>query len=145
MGRDLTIAMAQPTVSVILKEVLDILETRICPQWIKFNTNGREVADCKLWFMAKHQLAGVVGCIDGTHVKIISPAESQKHLYYNRKGYYSLNVMIVSENYNFKDSALKLFLLRSVIIECESHTLMPGIQELVTTLSSGMLVASKKL
>ncbi|XP_067642467.1 putative nuclease HARBI1 [Eurosta solidaginis] len=45
----------------------------------------------------KHGIPSVIGCIDGTHVRIIAPAEN-KHLYYNRKGYYSLNVMLMCDD-----------------------------------------------
>lgn len=46
-------------------------------------------------FYKKFGWPGVLGCIDGTLVAIIRPSMHEER-YYNRKGYHSLNVMIVS-------------------------------------------------
>ncbi|XP_055910925.1 putative nuclease HARBI1 [Eupeodes corollae] len=61
----------------------------------------------KIHFYQKTRFPGVIGCIDGTHVRIIAPKKNLQHLYLNRKGYYSLNVMIVCDykmNVRFVDS-----------------------------------------
>ncbi|XP_033995593.1 putative nuclease HARBI1 [Trematomus bernacchii] len=42
----------------------------------------------------RYSLPGIVGCIDGTHVRIQAPSEHE-YLYVNRKGYHSINVQIV--------------------------------------------------
>lgn len=39
---------------------------------------------------------GLVGCIDGTHIPIIAPSESPE-AFFNRKGFYSLNVLAVAD------------------------------------------------
>ena len=44
--------------------------------------------------MLKSGIPGIVGCIDGTHVRIQAPSEHE-YLYVNRKGYHSINVQIV--------------------------------------------------
>ncbi|XP_055628063.1 putative nuclease HARBI1 [Toxorhynchites rutilus septentrionalis] len=36
-------------------------------------------------------------CVDGTHIKIIPPNQN-RNLFYNRKGFYSLNVLIVCDD-----------------------------------------------
>ena len=36
---------------------------------------------------------GVLGCIDGTHVKIIAPTDLEG-MYVNRKNYHSINVQV---------------------------------------------------
>ncbi|XP_054727491.1 putative nuclease HARBI1 [Anastrepha obliqua] len=41
---------------------------------------------------------GIIGCVDGTHVKIVAPRKEVQHLYYNRKGFYSINAMIVCDH-----------------------------------------------
>ncbi|KAI8121898.1 putative nuclease HARBI1 [Lucilia cuprina] len=46
-------------------------------------------------FKLSYNLPGVVGCIDGTQVKIMTPSPDQKH---HRKGYYSLNVMFICDH-----------------------------------------------
>ena len=38
-------------------------------------------------------MAGVVGCIDGTHIRIVKPKNHEK-AYVNRKNYHSLNVQV---------------------------------------------------
>lgn len=40
-------------------------------------------------------MPGLLGCIDGTQVAVVRPIENEER-YYNRKGYHSLNVLIVS-------------------------------------------------
>ena len=46
-------------------------------------------------FFKKTDFPGVIGCVDGTHIKILAPNKEDQHLYYNRKGFFSLNAMIV--------------------------------------------------
>lgn len=46
-----------------------------------------------------HSIAGfpnVVGCIDGTHVRLQGPS-ADEHLYVNRKGYHSINVQAICD------------------------------------------------
>lgn len=43
------------------------------------------------------QLPGVIGCIDGTHIKIKSPGGEDAERYRCRKGFMSLNVQAVSD------------------------------------------------
>ena len=49
--------------------------------------------------MRKYNFPGCTGAIDGTHIAIIAPpTEHPAHpgiAYYNRKGYYSINVQLV--------------------------------------------------
>lgn len=50
--------------------------------------------------MRKFNFPGVIGSIDGTHIAIKAPATEDPIrpglAYYNRKGFYSINVQIVS-------------------------------------------------
>ncbi len=34
----------------------------------------------------------MIGCVDGTHVRIVSPGGDDAEVYRNRKGYFSINV-----------------------------------------------------
>ena len=95
-GNDFNVGLAQSTMSKTLKEILNILEVEICPDLIKFPESDIEKSAIKLDFYTKTGFPGVIGCVDGTHVKIIPPSKEQQHLYYNRKGFHSLNVMVVS-------------------------------------------------
>lgn len=94
VGNDYEVALSQSSFSAVLSEVLEIFESSLCPQWICWLTPEQK-RTAALYFYEKYDIPGVAGCIDGTHVKIIAPA-SNKHLFLNRKGYYSLNVMLVS-------------------------------------------------
>ncbi|XP_036322446.1 putative nuclease HARBI1 [Rhagoletis pomonella] len=51
----------------------------------------------KMWFYRRTQFPGVIMCVDGTHIKILPPAD-EPYLYYIRKGYYSLNAMVICDN-----------------------------------------------
>ncbi|XP_062551110.1 putative nuclease HARBI1 [Armigeres subalbatus] len=83
--------------SKVLQIVLDIIENEVCPTVIQFPSEDRETNAIKLAFYQKTGFPGVIGCIDGTHISIIPPARD-KHLYYNRKGFHSLNVLLVCDN-----------------------------------------------
>ncbi|XP_055589422.1 putative nuclease HARBI1 [Uranotaenia lowii] len=97
-GNDVFVGMAQSTFSKMLSQVLDVLEPGICRNAIQFPKEDTEKNAIKLGFFQKTGFPGVIGCVDGTHIKIIKPSPDIQHLYYNRKGYHSLNVMIVCDH-----------------------------------------------
>ncbi|XP_055905253.1 putative nuclease HARBI1, partial [Eupeodes corollae] len=97
VGNEGRVGMAQPSFSKVLAEVLEVLEEQLCPQWIKLPKTVAEKRNIALAFYTKHNFPGIVGCVDGTHVQIIAPSEN-RHLFYNRKGKYSLNVMLLCDN-----------------------------------------------
>lgn len=43
-------------------------------------------------------MPGVIGCIDGTHIKITAPS-NQEWAYVNRKGVHSINVQVGKLSY----------------------------------------------
>lgn len=96
IGNDIVVGLSQPMVSVVLAEFLNVMEQFACADWIQTAMTDAEVKEAKYAFFSKCGIPGVIGAIDGTHVKIISPGLNTKHAYYNRKGYYSLNVLVVS-------------------------------------------------
>ena len=64
-------------------------------RYIFMPRNAVEIAEIKTDF---HSIAGfpsVIGCIDGTHVKIQSPGGEHAERYRNRKHYFSYNVQAV--------------------------------------------------
>ena len=97
VGQDCFVGMAQPMVSVVLSEVLDILEEVLCPKWISLQMTQAEKSEARLYFYSKSKIPGIVMCVDGMHIKIAKPKDNP-HLFYNRKGFYSLNVMVISNN-----------------------------------------------
>ena len=87
--------MSQSKISSVITDLLEIFEKKICPVWINLQRSEEDVMRTKLFFLENYTIPGVVGCVDGTHVRIMSPGDSVKHMYLNRKGFYSLNVMVV--------------------------------------------------
>ena len=63
-------------------------------EFINFPTEPAEVQDVKRGFYEKGGFPGVVGCIDGTHVRIQAPNKNEND-YVNRKGFHSINVQAV--------------------------------------------------
>ncbi|XP_058448989.1 putative nuclease HARBI1 [Malaya genurostris] len=98
VGNDLFVGMAQPTLSKSLSLVIDVLESEVCPSAIRFPINEMEKNAIKLAFYEKTGFPGIIGCVDGTHVKIITPSSNVQHLYYNRKGFHSFNIMLVCDH-----------------------------------------------
>nr|XP_029707902.1 putative nuclease HARBI1 [Aedes albopictus] len=96
VGNDLFAGMAQPTLSKVLSTVIEVFEAEVCSTTISFPESEAEMDEIKHAFYAKHGFPGVIGCVDGTHVRIFKPVSDIQHLYYNRKGFHSLNVMLSS-------------------------------------------------
>ncbi|XP_055838363.1 putative nuclease HARBI1 [Episyrphus balteatus] len=55
-----------------------------------------QIQESKSFVEARTGFPNVKFCVDGTHIKIVAPRDD-KHLFYNRKGYYSLNVLIICD------------------------------------------------
>ena len=52
------------------------------------------------------QFPGIVGCVDGSHIPIITPKENE-FVYVNRKNFHSANVQAVCDaNLVFQDSCV---------------------------------------
>lgn len=96
VGNDFNLGLAQPTVSAVLTETLIVLQDVLCPEWIKLQMTEDEKTESKLAFFEKTGFPGVIGCVDGTHIEILAPNKEEQNIYYNRKGRFSLNAMIVS-------------------------------------------------
>ena len=95
IGKDSDINLHRTTVGKVLWRIIDILERAICPKYIQLELSDEERRRSKRHFFDKFGISGVIGCIDGTHIRIIKP-HAEDSLFYNRKGFYSLNAMIVS-------------------------------------------------
>lgn len=75
-------------------EVLDAL-VHLVPELLRVDLLQREESQK---FFAEKGLPVVLGCVDGTRVRIQAPSQNEEE-YLNRKGYHSLNVQIVSTGY----------------------------------------------
>ena len=76
------IGVSQVTTSRTVTRVTDVL-VRHESEWVKMPT-WREADITKRIFLATQGVPNVIGCIDGTHVRIQGPHE-QEHEYVNRK------------------------------------------------------------
>ena len=83
------IGVSQVTASRTITRVTDVL-VRHVPEWIRMPTR-READIAKRRFYAMQGLPNVMGCIDGTRIRIQAPHE-QEHEYVNRKNFHSINV-----------------------------------------------------
>ena len=59
--------------------------------------NEREIAEAKTKFHSIAHFPSVIGCIDGTHIKMQSAGGENAELYRNRKGYFSYNVQAICD------------------------------------------------
>ncbi|XP_071519945.1 putative nuclease HARBI1 [Panulirus ornatus] len=85
----------QPTVSRVIAQTLQALSSpEIVRRFIKFPTDVREIQTKQEESMQIAAFSGVVGAIDGTHVRIMAPSVNEEH-YVNRKNYHSINTQIV--------------------------------------------------
>ncbi|XP_052870595.1 putative nuclease HARBI1, partial [Anopheles cruzii] len=97
VGKDWNVAIAQPTFSVMFRQTLKILEETQCPKRITLEMDDREQQKARRYFYEQSEIPGVVMCADGTHIKIIAPTDNRDQ-YYNRKGFYSLNVLMICDH-----------------------------------------------
>ena len=92
-GDSFHIGLSQPTVSVcitkFLRAILSFTNT-----FIKFPVTEDEIRKNSVAFYNMKKIPKIIGLIDGTHIRIISPAANEDH-YVNRKGFHSINVQII--------------------------------------------------
>ncbi|CAB3241775.1 unnamed protein product [Arctia plantaginis] len=90
--------VSQATVSRAVGQVTKALnDPTIYHKYVRFPLEQQDRNDIKAKFYHKFKIPGVLGCIDGTHVAILRPHVHEER-YFNRKGYHSLNVMIVCDS-----------------------------------------------
>lgn len=87
--------LGQKTVGRCIHEVTAAVEQHICPKWIVFPQTLEARQAVKVQFYNKFGLPGIIGCIDCTHVIMVSPHISE-HLFVDRLRKHSLNVQLVS-------------------------------------------------
>ncbi|XP_017463092.1 PREDICTED: putative nuclease HARBI1 [Rhagoletis zephyria] len=98
--------MCQSTISELTSNVYKEMENKLCPEFIRFDLN--ESQKCKEWFVEQYKIPGVIGCVDGTHIGLQKPTKDE-HMFFNRKGFHSLNAMIVSNYILHNVSRLSTF------------------------------------
>jgi hypothetical protein len=83
-------ACGKSTVCGIVTEITEAIIQHLTKKYISFSTTEQAMRSIEFW-RAKSGIPGVVACLDGTHIQIIRPSKSGT-AYFNRKGYYSINV-----------------------------------------------------
>src|SRR5579859_3526570 len=78
------------TVCGIIADVTEAILQHLTKKYVRFSTTEQAMNSIEFW-RAKTGIPGVVACVDGCHIQIIRPSKSGT-AYFNRKGYYSINV-----------------------------------------------------
>ena len=61
------------------------------PRFIKWPSTNNECVTIKNEFYLRGGFPCVIGCVDGTHVRLQAPSQHENN-YVNRKGFHSINV-----------------------------------------------------
>ncbi|CAH2000701.1 unnamed protein product [Acanthoscelides obtectus] len=80
----------------IVKRVIGIFAS-LAPEYIHMPNTQEEIDEVKRKFYTIAKFPRVIGAIDCTHVKIISPGGANAEYFRNRKGYFSINVQVVAD------------------------------------------------
>ncbi len=83
-------ACGKSTVCGIVLNITEAICHHLSKKYIYFSTNEQAMRSIEFW-RAKTGIPGVVACLDGCHIQIIRPSQSGVS-YFNRKGFYSINV-----------------------------------------------------
>lgn len=86
--------VSKATAGRAIRKVGDAL-VRFVARFIRF-PSGQRALDVKRAFHAIAGFPNVLGCVDGTYIKISTPTENEPD-YVNRKGFHSLNVQMVCD------------------------------------------------
>ena len=99
---------SQPAISRAITQTIDALaDINIIKQFICFPTTQQVTEANKADFLSIANFPGVIGVINGTHIRIVAPKE-QEDVFVNRKGYHSINVQVVFDaNYRILDILTK--------------------------------------
>ncbi|XP_050707771.1 putative nuclease HARBI1 isoform X3 [Eriocheir sinensis] len=99
---------SQPSISRAITQTIDALaNVNILKQFISFPTTQDVTEANKADFLTIANFPGVIGVVDGTHVRIVAPKE-EEDVFVNRKGYHSINVQVIFDaNYRILDILAK--------------------------------------
>lgn len=92
-GCNYIFAQSQSSVSRSVKVVSSVL-VKLANKYIKFPIEVSEKINNKIRFLEKFGMAGIICAIDGCHVALHQPSATENgYLYFNRKGFYSINML----------------------------------------------------
>lgn len=91
-----TTGFDKSTVSTTVQRVTNALAAR-ADTFIKWPSSPTQKSSIKTGFYLAAGFPNVIGCIDGTHVRIQAPSVDE-NAFVNRKGYHSINVQGVCDH-----------------------------------------------
>ena len=91
-----TVGVHKSTVCRVLHQVTAAIAA-LRPKYVKFPSTPDERRATMFGFYTASGMPGVIGAVDGTHVPIQSPGGNDAEIYRNRKGYFSINVQLISD------------------------------------------------
>ncbi|XP_060645139.1 LOW QUALITY PROTEIN: putative nuclease HARBI1 [Drosophila nasuta] len=105
IAKDHHINIGRSTFGKILHIFIPLLDRLLCQDTICLQMSSQQMRKSSEYFFSRHQLPRIVACVDGTHIKIVKPLFVCASVFFNRKGYYSMNAMVVC-NYNMEIIAI---------------------------------------
>ena len=99
LGKAIHAGVHQSTVCRIIKQVSSAINEHF-DQFVSF-PDEREINGISKQFIARDNVPGVFGCIDGTHITIKRPPSDNvpaPERFYNRKNRYSINMLAVCDH-----------------------------------------------
>ena len=91
-----TVGVNKATVSRAVRNVSQLLSAKYT-EFIKWPTTEAAIRENKNGFYRRRWFPGVIGCIDGTHIRVIAPSKDEGD-FVNRKGFHSINVQGVCDH-----------------------------------------------
>ena len=91
-----TFAISKSTVCLTVHRVTDAIAS-LRDQYVKLPLSAQDQQTAMQSFYARSKMPGVIGAIDCTQVPIQSPGADDAEIYRNRKGFFSINVQLVSD------------------------------------------------
>ena len=91
-----TVGVDKSTVSRAVHDVSQLLSAEQS-MFIKWPATATVINENKNGFYRRRWFPGVIGCIDGTQIRIIAPSKNESD-FVNRKGFHSLNVQGVCDH-----------------------------------------------
>ena len=91
-----TVGVDKSTVSRAVHDVSQLLSAKQS-MFIKWPTTAAVINENKNGFYRRRRFPGIIGCIDGTQIRIIAPSKNESD-FVNRKGFHSINVQGVCDH-----------------------------------------------
>lgn len=89
-------AVSKATACIVINTILRSI-AKLRPRFVKF-PEGLELDNVQHGFQTIAQMVGIVGCIDCTHVVVVSPGGENAGVFINRKNRYSVNVQLICDH-----------------------------------------------